>query len=205
MFEQVALQYGYSELEPHIDELTMVTHYTKHHTAYTNNLNAAVEKDSTLVGRSIEDILSSLQEIKDPALRSAVRNNGGGFFNHNLYFSILSPNAKIEPTGSLLARINTDFGSVDALKEELSKQALSRFGSGWAFLVASKDGSLKVVNAANQDNPIMEDKSVVSLIGIDVWEHAYYLKYKNLRAEYVKAFWNVLDWSKVEQRFNDLL
>jgi Fe-Mn family superoxide dismutase len=205
MFEQVALQYGYSELEPHIDELTMVTHYTKHHTAYTNNLNAAVEKDSTLVGRSIEDILSSLQEIKDPALRSAVRNNGGGFFNHNLYFSILSPNAKIEPTGSLLARINTDFGSVDALKEELSKQALSRFGSGWAFLVASKDGSLKVVNTANQDNPIMEDKSVVSLIGIDVWEHAYYLKYKNLRAEYVKAFWNVLDWSKVEQRFNDLL
>ena len=205
MFEQVALQYGYSELEPHIDELTMVTHYTKHHAAYTNNLNAAVEKDSTLVGRSIEDILSSLQEIKDPALRSAVRNNGGGFFNHNLYFSILSPNAKIEPSGSLLARINTDFGSVDALKEELSKQALSRFGSGWAFLVASKDGSLKVVNAANQDNPIMEDKSVVSLIGIDVWEHAYYLKYKNLRAEYVKAFWNVLDWSKVEQRFNDLL
>lgn len=205
MFEQVALQYGYSELEPHIDELTMVTHYTKHHAAYTNNLNAAVEKDSTLVGRSIEDILSSLQEIKDPALRSAVRNNGGGFFNHNLYFSILSPNAKIEPSGSLLARINTDFGSVDALKEELSKQALSRFGSGWAFLVASKDGSLKVVNTANQDNPIMEDKSVVSLIGIDVWEHAYYLKYKNLRAEYVKAFWNVLDWSKVEQRFNDLL
>lgn len=205
MFEQVALQYGYSELEPHIDELTMVTHYTKHHTAYTNNLNAAVEKDSTLVGRSIEDILSSLQEIKDPALRSAVRNNGGGFFNHNLYFSILSPNAKIEPSGSLLARINTDFGSVDALKEELSKQALSRFGSGWAFLVASKDGSLKVVNTANQDNPIMEDKSVVSLIGIDVWEHAYYLKYKNLRAEYVKAFWNVLDWSKVEQRFNNLL
>ncbi len=205
MFEQVALQYGYSELEPHIDELTMITHYTKHHAAYTNNLNAAVDKDSTLVDRSIEDILSSLQEIKDPALRSAVRNNGGGFINHNLYFSILSPNAKTEPSGSLLARINTDFGSLDALKEELSKQALSRFGSGWAFLVASKDGSLKVVNTANQDNPIMEDKNVVSLIGIDVWEHAYYLKYKNLRAEYVKAFWNVLDWSKVEQRYNDLL
>lgn len=205
MFKQIQLGYDFSELEPFIDETTMVTHYTKHHAAYTTNLNAAVEKDSSLSNRTIESILSSLGDIKDSAVRTAVRNNGGGFLNHNLYFSILSPKAKHEPSSALLEQINKDFGSVEALKEEMGKQAMGRFGSGWAFLVASKDGSLKVVNTPNQDNPIMDDPDAVPILGIDVWEHAYYLKYKNLRAEYIKAFWNVLDWAAVEQLYNNLV
>ncbi len=205
MFKQIELPYNFSDLEPNIDELTMVTHYTKHHGAYTNNLNTAVEKDPSLKDRSIEDILSTLDTIKDPAIRTAVRNNGGGFINHNLYFSILSPKAKTEPSGALLAQITKDFGSVASLKEEIGKQAMGRFGSGWDFLVAAKDGSLSVVNTVNQDNPIMDDKNTVPILGIDVWEHAYYLTYKNLRADYIKAFWNVLDWTAVEQLYNNLL
>jgi Fe-Mn family superoxide dismutase len=205
MFTQVTLPYGFAELEPHIDELTMVTHYTKHHAGYTNNLNAAVEKDPALQGRSIEDLLSSLDQIKDEALRNTIRNNGGGYINHNLYFSILSPKAKLAPQGPLLAKINQDFGSVDALKDTLVKQASGRFGSGWAFLVVHKNGSLSVVNTPNQDTPLMDKDGGIPILGIDVWEHAYYLKYKNLRAEYLKAFWNVLDWESVEKRYNQII
>ena len=205
MFKQVELSYGFDALEPHIDELTMVTHYTKHHAGYTKNLNAAVEKDPSLKDRSIEDILKNLDSISDEKLRTAVRNNGGGYANHNLYFSILSPSADHAPKGSLLDRIKKDFGSLDALKETLNSQAAGRFGSGWAFLVAHSDGSLEVVNTPNQDTPLMDKKGGVPILGIDVWEHAYYLKYKNLRADYLNAIWNVLDWAKVEEDYLKLL
>lgn len=201
MFKQIDLSYGFADLEPHIDELTMVTHYTKHHAAYTNNLNAAIEKDASLAGKSIEEILANLDRISDGAIRTAVRNNGGGFANHNLYFDTLSPKAKQAPQGKLADRIKKDFGSLDALKDEISKQASGRFGSGWAFLVAHKDGSLAVVNTPNQDTPLMDKDGGIPILGIDVWEHAYYLKYKNLRADYIKAFWSVLDWHAVQKRY----
>jgi Fe-Mn family superoxide dismutase len=201
MFKQVELSYGFDALEPHIDELTMVTHYTKHHAGYTKNLNAAIEKDASLQDRPIEDILKHIGSISDEKLRTTIKNNGGGYANHNLYFSILSPKAKLGPEGELAQRINTDFGSLDSLKEELQSQAAGRFGSGWAFLLAKEDGSLKVVNTANQDSPLMDPHGGLPILGIDVWEHAYYLKYKNLRADYLKAIWNVLDWSKVEENY----
>lgn len=201
MFKQVELSYGFDALEPHIDELTMVTHYTKHHAGYTKNLNAAIEKDASLQDKSIEDILRNIGSVSDDKLRTAVRNNGGGYLNHNLYFSILSPKARREPEGELAQRINTDFGSLDSLKEELQSQAAGRFGSGWAFLLAKTDGSLQVVNTPNQDSPLMDPNGGIPILGIDVWEHAYYLKYKNLRADYLKAIWNVLDWSKVEENY----
>jgi len=201
MFTQYSLPYGFADLEPHIDQLTMETHYTKHHAAYTNNLNAAVEKDSSLAGKSIEEILSNLDAIKDEGLRTTIRNNGGGFVNHNLYFSTLSPNPASAPKGALLNQIKEQYKSLEGLQEELAKQATGRFGSGWAFLVAFKDGSLKVVNTPNQDTPLMEKSGGTPILGIDVWEHAYYLKYKNLRAEYIKAFWKALDWAQVELNY----
>lgn len=201
MFTQYSLPYGFADLEPHIDQLTMETHYTKHHAAYTNNLNAAVEKDSSLAGKSIEEILSNLDAIKDEGLRTTIRNNGGGFVNHNLYFSTLSPNPASAPKGALLNQIKEQYKSLEGLQEELAKQATGRFGSGWAFLVAFKDGSLKVVNTPNQDTPLMEKSGGTPILGIDVWEHAYYLKYKNLRAEYIKAFFKALDWKLVELNY----
>ena len=201
MFTQYSLPYGFADLEPHIDQLTMETHYTKHHAAYTNNLNAAVEKDSTLAGKSIEEILSNLEAIKDEGLRTTIRNNGGGYVNHNLYFSTLSPNPATEPTGALLNQIKEQYKSLEGLQEELAKQAAGRFGSGWAFLVTFKDGSLKVVNTPNQDTPLMDKGGGTPILGIDVWEHAYYLKYKNLRAEYIKAFFKALDWKLVELNY----
>ncbi len=203
MFKQNTLSYDFNALEPHIDELTMITHYTKHHAAYTNNLNAAVEQDASLKNKSIEEILANLDAIADSALRTAVRNNGGGYANHNLYFDTMSPEPKLAPEGALAAQIEKGFGSLDALKAEMAKQAGGRFGSGWAFLVAHKDGSLAVVNTPNQDTPLMEKDGGVPILGIDVWEHAYYLKYKNLRADYVSAFWNVLDWAAVERNYAD--
>lgn len=205
MFTQIALTYGFADLEPYIDELTMVTHFTKHHAAYTINLNAAVEKDPSLQNRTIEDILGNLDAIKDEALRNTIRNNGGGFVNHNLYFATLSVHAAQAPQGALADRIAKDFGSIDALKEELGKQALGRFGSGWAFLVAKNDGSLAVVNTPNQDTPLMHKDSGTPILGIDVWEHAYYLKYKNLRADYVKSFWSLLDWAEVSKRYEQAI
>jgi Fe-Mn family superoxide dismutase len=179
----------------------MVTHYTKHHAGYTKNLNAAIEKDASLQDRPIEDILKHIGSISDEKLRTTIKNNGGGYANHNLYFSILGPEARLKPEGKLADRIKADFGSLETLKEELQSQAAGRFGSGWAFLLAKEDGSLKVVNTANQDSPLMDPHGGLPILGIDVWEHAYYLKYKNLRADYLKAIWNVLDWSKVEENY----
>ncbi len=202
MFSQYSLPYDFNTLEPHIDKLTMETHYTKHHAGYTNNLNAAIEKDPSLANKSIEQILGSLDSLADSNLRTTIRNNGGGFYNHNLYFSTISPNGAKSPSGKLDAQIKKDFGSLDSLKDAMSKAALSRFGSGWAFLSVTKDGKLTVSSYPNQDNPLMDNKGDTPILGIDVWEHAYYLKYKNLRGDYIQAFWNVVDWDAVGTLFD---
>ncbi|MFV0343620.1 MAG: superoxide dismutase [Anaerocolumna sp.] len=202
MFEQIKLNYDFKDLEPHIDELTMVTHYTKHHAAYTTNLNAALEKLPELANKSIEEIFVNLDSI-DSSLKGGVQNNGGGFYNHNLYFSTMSPNGGGNPEGDLADKINQEFGNLEALTEKLSQAGATRFGSGWAWLSANKKGDLKVSSSPNQDNPIMETKGEwIPILGIDVWEHAYYLKYKNLRADYIKAFFQVVDWKAVAENYN---
>lgn len=204
MFEQQKLGYSYDALEPFLDALTMETHYSKHHAAYTKNLNAALE-NAGIRPDSIEKLLSSLDEISDEAVRKAVRNNGGGFYNHNIYFQSLSPEKHREPVGKLADAIRTQLGGTDSVKEKLSTLAVSLFGSGWAWLSANPDGKLQLSSSPNQDNPLMEGKGFVPILAIDVWEHAYYLKYKNLRADYVKAFWEVLDWEKVSESYEKLL
>jgi superoxide dismutase, Fe-Mn family len=206
MFKQVELKYDFNALEPHIDELTMLTHYSKHHATYTNNLNGAVEKAQGLVDKTIEEIFIGLSDIEDASLRSALQNNGGGYYNHNLYFSILSANGGGKPSGDLLNKIDKEFGSFESLKDQLTAASISRFGSGWAWLSANKNGDLKVSSSPNQDNPIMESKGEwTPILGIDVWEHAYYLKYKNLRADYIKSFFEVVDWKAVEENYSLIL
>ncbi len=203
MFKQIELKYNFNALEPHIDELTMITHYTKHHAAYTNNLNAALEKLPDSSGKSIEEIFTKLPEVSDAALKTAITNNGGGFYNHNLYFSTLSPNGGGKPDGKLAEQINKDFGDFNSLKEKLSAAAATRFGSGWAWLSANKNGDLKVSSTPNQDNPFIESLGEwTPLLGIDVWEHAYYLKYKNLRVDYINAFFEVVDWKEVANNYS---
>ena len=199
MFEQIKLPYAYDALEPYVDALTMETHYSKHHTTYTNALNAAAEK-AGVADQPIERLLSSLDGIDEP-LRGTIRNNGGGFYNHNLYFSIMSPTPAAEPAGVLRERIEEAFGSVGELKAELKKAAVGRFGSGWAWLNAAPDGTLSVTSSPNQDNPFSEGLGVTPILGIDVWEHAYYLKYKNLRGDYVDAFFSALDWDAVAANY----
>lgn len=202
MFEQIKLSYDFAALEPHIDELTMQTHYGKHHAAYTNNLNAALEKLPQLAGKSIEEILIDLDAIEDAALRTAVRNNGGGYFNHNLYFDILSPQGGQPPQGLLAEQIKADFNSFDEMVQKLTATAASVFGSGWAWLSKDPSGKLVISSTPNQDNPLMtHGGQLVPILGIDVWEHAYYLKYKNVRGDYLKAIFNVIDWQKVAQRY----
>jgi Fe-Mn family superoxide dismutase len=203
MFKQIELKYNFNALEPHIDELTMVTHYTKHHAAYTNNLNAALEKAPELSNSSIEDIFKNLDHTSDEALRTTIKNNGGGYYNHNLYFATLQPGGSSEPTGDLAKQIAKDFGDYPTLKEKLSGAGATRFGSGWAWLSANKEGELKVSSSPNQDNPLMDpNEAWVPILGIDVWEHAYYLKYKNLRADYIKAFFELLNWDVVADNYN---
>ncbi len=204
MLKQIELTYNLNALEPHIDELTMLTHYTKHHAAYTTNLNAALEKAPELAGKSIEELLSSVADLSDEALKTALRNNGGGFYNHNLYFSTLSPVGLRRPEGELLKQIEKDFGSPESFKEKLNNAAASRFGSGWAWLSADQAGNLFVSSSPNQDNPLIETRgALVPILGIDVWEHAYYLKYKNLRMDYVNAFYSVLDWRQIAQNYQN--
>ena len=200
MFEQCKLAYAQDALEPVIDALTVETHHGKHHATYTKTLNELAEK-AGVQNLSIEELLGSLDKVGDPALRTALRNNGGGFYNHNLYFETLSPKGGGTPTGDLADRINASFGDFEAMKEQMSKLALTQFGSGWSFLSTDKDGKLSVSNAPNQDNPISLDTGLIPIACIDVWEHAYYLKYKNLRADYVAAIWNIIDWTKVEEKF----
>lgn len=195
-FEIPKLNYAFDALEPNIDARTMEIHYTKHHAAYTNNLNNAI-KDTDLANKSIEEIFKNIS--KHPI---AVRNNGGGYYNHNLFWEIMSPNGGGQPTGDLLSAINRDFGSFEKFKELFNNAAATRFGSGWAWLVKLAD-KLVVTSTPNQDNPLMDvaDVKGTPIIGLDVWEHAYYLKYQNRRPEYIEAFWNVIDWNMVSKRF----
>ena len=202
MFEQVKLDYDFNALEPYIDTLTMETHYGKHHATYTKNFNEAVEK-AGLSNKSIEEILSSLSSISDESLRNALQNNGGGYYNHNLYFSIMSPKKNTKPNLSLEEAIERDFGSLNKLIETLQNLAMGQFGSGWAFLSTDKGGKLYATKAANQNNPLMEEGQHTPILGIDVWEHAYYLQYKNLRGDYVKNFFKVLDWEKVSKNYEN--
>lgn len=198
-YEKIQLPYAYNALEPYIDAETMEVHYSKHHQTYVNNLNNLLEGHNDLTeGKSIEDLLSNLDSIPEN-IRQGVINQGGGVVNHNIYFSILSPNPNKEPKGRLLEKINKTFGSLDNLKKELSDLAVSQFGSGFAWLAKDKDGNLKTLKTLNQDNPL--SLGLTPILGIDVWEHAYYLKYKNLRPEYVRNIWNVIDWSKVEELY----
>ena len=200
MFEQVKLDYDFNALEPYIDTLTMETHYGKHHATYTKNFNEAVEK-AGLSNKSIEEILSSLSSISDESLRNALQNNGGGYYNHNLYFSIMSPKKNTKPNLALEEAIKRDFTSLNKLIETLQDLAMGQFGSGWAFLSTDKGGKLYATKAANQNNPLMEEGKHTPILGIDVWEHAYYLQYKNLRGDYVKNFFEVLDWEKVSENY----
>ena len=200
MFTQYQLPYGYDALEPHIDTLTMETHHGKHHATYTKNFNDAAEK-AGVANKTVEEILANLNQVNDEALRKALRNNGGGFYNHNLYFSTISPNGGKAPTGALAEQINKDFGSFEALVEKLSTAAATQFGSGWAFLSKKPDGSLVVSQSLNQDNPISEGTGNKPIMCIDVWEHAYYLKFKNLRPDYIKTLFNVIDWELVAKNY----
>lgn len=201
MYSQIQLPYAYDALEPHIDTLTMETHYAKHHAAYTKNLNDAAQK-AGVSDQEIGVLLSSLDSIPDEALRKAVRNNGGGFYNHNLYFGTMSPSGGGQPDGAFGSVLEKAFGSFSAFWEEISRLAAGQFGSGWAWLSAGRDGKLVLSSSANQDNPLMEGGGLIPIFCIDVWEHAYYLKYKNLRAEYIKAFFNVIDWKAVAANYD---
>ena len=201
MFEKYELPYAFDALEPVIDALTMETHSTKHHVAYTNALNAAMENAPFEEGACIHCVMKGLDKVEDDVLRTTLRNNGGGYFNHNLYFSILSPNAKPAPEGELAEKIDAAFGSLDALKEAVNKAGAGRFGSGWAWLSVTPEGDLVVSSSPNQDNPIIEGTGNKPILGIDVWEHAYYLKYKNLRPKYLEEIWNVIDWAAVEANY----
>ena len=197
-FQLPDLNYGFDSLEPHIDAKTMQIHHGKHHAGYTSKLNTAVE-GTDLEGKSIEDLLSNLD-----LSNSAVRNNGGGYYNHCLFWEIMSPNGGESPSGNLLAAIEKAFGSFDEFKAEFSKAAATRFGSGWAWLCARSDGSLEICSTANQDNPIMNGIGCGGspILGLDVWEHAYYLNYQNRRPDYISGFFNVIDWAKVEEKYN---
>ena len=200
MFKQITLPYAYDALEPVIDALTVETHYAKHHAAYTNNFNDFAQK-AGVADKTVEEVLTSLGSFEDPALRNALRNNGGGFYNHNLYFSILSPNAAHAPEGALLDKINETFGSLDSVIKNISAAAAGQFGSGWSWLSANESGELMVSASPNQDNPLIEGTGFVPILAVDVWEHAYYLKYRNLRPDYIKALFEIIDWKKVEELY----
>ena len=197
-FELPSLKYSYNALEPHIDSKTMEIHHGKHHAGYTNNLNNAI-KDSDLEGKSIEEILSNLNLDN-----SAVRNNGGGFYNHCLFWDILSPSGGGEPAGALSDAISNSFGSFDDFKTLFSKAAATRFGSGWAWLCVHPGGKLEICSTANQDNPLMKGIGCggTPILALDVWEHAYYLNYQNRRPDYIAGFFNIVDWNSVSALFD---
>jgi superoxide dismutase, Fe-Mn family len=197
-FTQDPLPYAYNALEPHFDARTMEIHFSKHHAAYIANLNSALEHHADLAGKSLEDLLKGLDAVPE-AIRPAVRNNGGGHWNHRLFWTLLAPGAGGEPTGDVAAAIAKAFGNFADFKTKFAEAAMKRFGSGWAWLVAAKDGTVSIVSTPNQDNPLMEGKHAI--LGLDVWEHAYYLLYQNRRADYVKAFWSVANWNKVAELY----
>ena len=192
------LPYDYTALEPHVDEQTMRIHHDKHHAAYVNNLNAALEPHAALQSKSLDELISNIDALPE-TIRTPVRNNGGGHHNHTLFWELMAPGGAKEPQGALAEAISKAFGGLAQFKETFAKACTTRFGSGWAWLALKKDGSLEVYSTANQDSPVMEGK--VPLLGCDVWEHAYYLKYQNRRPDYVAAWWNVVNWSEVGKRF----
>ena len=204
MFEQIKLPYATDALEPHIDQLTVETHHGKHHATYTKTFNELAEK-AGMADLSAEELLASLDKVADATLRQGLKNHGGGFYNHNLYFEMFSPNPAKAPTGKLAEAIDKTFGSLDAIKEQLTTAATTQFGSGWAWLSTDKSGKLVVSKTGNQDNPISEGTGMLPILALDVWEHAYYLKYKNLRPDYIKAYFEVLDWGKVSARYEEIV
>lgn len=194
------LPYAFDALEPYIDKQTMEIHHDKHHGAYVTNLNKALESAPELQNKTVEELLANnCAIVKDEKIRTAVRNNGGGHINHSMFWQIMAPKAGGTPSGNVAQAINSTFGSFDQFKEKLNAAGVSRFGSGWAWLVKS-GGKVEIISTANQDSPVMEGKFPV--MGVDVWEHAYYLKYQNRRPEYLGAWWNVVNWPEIEKRFN---
>lgn len=198
-FQLPALPYANDALEPHIDAQTMEIHHDRHHNTYVTNLNAALENAPELQGKSLEDLIGNLDAVPE-SIRTAVRNNGGGHANHSLFWEVIGPNGGGQPNGALADAINSELGGFDKFKEDFAKAATTRFGSGWAWLVV-KDGKLAVTSTPNQDSPIMEGQT--PLLGLDVWEHAYYLKYQNKRPDYISAFWNVVNWEEVGKRYDN--
>lgn len=194
------LPYDYNALEPHIDARTMEIHHTKHHQTYINNLNSALEKHPGLGDKGVEELLKDLNSIPDD-IRIAVRNNGGGHANHSLFWPCMSPDGGDEPSGDLASSINSSFGSIDSFKEQFSKAATTRFGSGWAWLSVDSDSKLVITSTPNQDSPISE--GLIPVLGLDVWEHAYYLNYQNRRPDYISAWWNVVNWDQVSKNFSE--
>ncbi len=199
------LPYAFDALEPYVDAQTMEIHHDKHHAAYVSKLNAAIEGKADLESKSIEDLMSNLSAVPEE-IRSAVRNTGGGHYNHSVFWSVIGPNAGGSPEGELADAIAKDFGSFDAFKEKFSNAAATRFGSGWAWLAVG-NGKLFVTSTPNQDSPVMDIAEVkgTPILTIDVWEHAYYLKYQNRRPDYISAFWNVVDWNAVAKRYKNVL
>lgn len=197
-FQLPELPYAHDALEPHIDARTMEIHHGKHHNGYTNNLNAALEKFPELAGKSIEDLVSDLNTVPED-IRTAVRNNGGGYYNHKLFWTSMSPDGGGAPSGALAEAIDAVFGDFETFKGTFAKAAATRFGSGWGWLSKKADGSLVVTSTPNQDNPLSE--GLTPILGVDVWEHAYYLNYQNRRGDYLSAFWNIVNWDEVSNRF----
>jgi superoxide dismutase, Fe-Mn family len=196
-FTLPALPYAYDALEPHIDARTMEIHHTKHHQTYVNNLNAAIEKAPELQGKSLDDLMRGVNSVPE-AVKTAVRNNGGGHWNHSMFWELMAPGKGGEPTGGLADAIKQAFGDFSKFKEQFTAAATGRFGSGWAWLV-NDGGKLSITSTPNQDNPLMDGKRAI--LGLDVWEHAYYLKYQNRRPEYITAWWNVVNWDAVASRY----
>jgi len=197
MFELPNLPYPYNSLEPYIDELTMQIHHDKHHAAYVNNLNEALSEYKHLKEKNIDELLKNIEKLPSE-IREKIRNNGGGHANHSLFWQIMSPNSNKQPHGKLLDAINSIFGSFQTFQEKFSQAGLGRFGSGWVWLTID-DGKLAIIDTPNQDSPLSYGKEPI--LALDVWEHAYYLKYQNRRADYIKAWWNVVNWSEVQKRF----
>jgi len=196
-FSLPALPYAYDALEPHIDARTMEIHHTKHHQAYVNNLNAAIEKAPELQGKSLDDLMRGINSVPE-SVRTAVRNNGGGHWNHSMFWELMGANKGGEPTGKLADAIRSAFGDFSKFKEQFAAAGAGRFGSGWAWLL-NDGGKLSITSTPNQDNPLMDGKTAI--LGLDVWEHAYYLKYQNKRPDYIAAWWNVVNWDAVAKRF----
>ena len=197
-FSLPQLPYAYDALEPHIDARTMEIHHTKHHQAYVNNLNTALEKAPEFQGKSLDELMRGINSVPE-AVRTAVRNNGGGHWNHSMFWQVMGPNKGGEPSGKLASSIKTSFGDFAKFKEQFAAAAAGRFGSGWAWLIDEGNGKLSITSTPNQDNPLMDGKK--PLLGLDVWEHAYYLKYQNRRPDYVTAWWNVVNWDAVAEKY----